>query len=307
MSLIIAYVGKKGCVMAGDKRKIAYFGDKTNRDKLEDELYSGSIKNDEELKKRAEELKIALKITEDSNKIRNLEDALVGEVSTKSTFETKRKRIYGTTNSYQIIELLGSNIVNTEKGEKSIIIFGNKKTKSLANKLLNDLWQPDVSLKYMGEIFTKILEKIAMETPSIGKKYDVLVKHPNLSKKQSMDYLNTLIQRDVKVLGKFREKLQENLLNQVETIHMASKIINNGEVGVITNFENNMIQVTLNPDVQAFDTNWKQLVKPGENAIMFLSDENTAKINDKVIIKDEKICIERNNANLNCDIILCNL
>ena len=26
MSLIIAYVGKKGCVMAGDKRRIAYFG-----------------------------------------------------------------------------------------------------------------------------------------------------------------------------------------------------------------------------------------------------------------------------------------
>lgn len=28
MSLIIAYVGKKGCVMASDKRKIGYFGDK---------------------------------------------------------------------------------------------------------------------------------------------------------------------------------------------------------------------------------------------------------------------------------------
>ncbi|MDR0900341.1 MAG: DUF2121 domain-containing protein, partial [Methanobrevibacter sp.] len=25
MSLIIAYVGKKGCVMAADKRRIAYF------------------------------------------------------------------------------------------------------------------------------------------------------------------------------------------------------------------------------------------------------------------------------------------
>ena len=28
MSLIIAYIGKKGCVMAADKRKIGYFGDK---------------------------------------------------------------------------------------------------------------------------------------------------------------------------------------------------------------------------------------------------------------------------------------
>ena len=41
MSLIIAYVGKKGCVMASDKRRIAYFG--TNRQALEDELYNGNI------------------------------------------------------------------------------------------------------------------------------------------------------------------------------------------------------------------------------------------------------------------------
>ena len=36
MSLIIAYVGKKGCVMASDKRKIGYFGDKQNLKTLED-------------------------------------------------------------------------------------------------------------------------------------------------------------------------------------------------------------------------------------------------------------------------------
>ena len=35
MSLIIAYIGKKGCVMAADKRKIGYFGDKKNL-KIED-------------------------------------------------------------------------------------------------------------------------------------------------------------------------------------------------------------------------------------------------------------------------------
>ena len=28
MSLIIAYIGKKGCVMASDKRRIGYFGNK---------------------------------------------------------------------------------------------------------------------------------------------------------------------------------------------------------------------------------------------------------------------------------------
>ena len=44
MSLIIAYVGKKGCVMAGDKRRIAYFGSKEERELLEQEIYTGEIR-----------------------------------------------------------------------------------------------------------------------------------------------------------------------------------------------------------------------------------------------------------------------
>ena len=92
MSLIIAYIGKKGCVMASDKRKIAYFGHKEKREELEQELYSGSITNDEELYTRAEELDITLKITDDACKIKDVENVVVGEVSTKGTTETKRKR-----------------------------------------------------------------------------------------------------------------------------------------------------------------------------------------------------------------------
>ena len=51
MSLIIAYIGKKGCVMASDKRRIGYFGNKEQLNALESELYSGKIKTDEEFKK----------------------------------------------------------------------------------------------------------------------------------------------------------------------------------------------------------------------------------------------------------------
>ena len=63
MSLIIAYVGKKGCVMASDKRRIAYFGNK--RQALEDELYDGSITTDEELYQRSKELDVPIKISDD--------------------------------------------------------------------------------------------------------------------------------------------------------------------------------------------------------------------------------------------------
>ena len=74
MSLIIAYVGKKGCVMAGDKRRIAYFGSKEERELLEQEIYTGEITNDEELYARAEELEISLKITDDATKVKSLEN-----------------------------------------------------------------------------------------------------------------------------------------------------------------------------------------------------------------------------------------
>ena len=86
MSLIIAYVGKKGCVMASDKRKIGYFGDKQNLKELESDLYSGKIDNDEDFLKRADELGISIKITDDANKLKIIGNSIRGEVSTKGTW-----------------------------------------------------------------------------------------------------------------------------------------------------------------------------------------------------------------------------
>ena len=86
MSLIIAYVGKKGCVMASDKRRIAYFGN--NRQALEDELYDGSITTDEELYQRSKELDVPIKISDDADKIRVVGNTVRGEVSTKRTQKT---------------------------------------------------------------------------------------------------------------------------------------------------------------------------------------------------------------------------
>ena len=122
MSLIIAYIGKKGCVMAADKRKIGYFGDKENLKTLEDELYHGMINSDEAFKKRAEELGISIKITDDASKLKIVGNCVRGEVNTKGTFETKRRRIYGTTNGFQLVELLGSAVSSRKAGETGIII-----------------------------------------------------------------------------------------------------------------------------------------------------------------------------------------
>lgn len=306
MSLIIAYVGKKGCVMASDKRRIAYFGEKDKREELEDELYSGLITNDDDLKKRASELDITLKISDDATKIRYIENVIVGEVSSRSTTETRRKRIYGTSNGYQIIEMLGSDITNSEKGESAIILFGNKISKSIANDLISKKWKDNVSLKYMGDIFEAVLSEVSTKTPSLGKKSDVMIVHPEFNKDEAQAHLDETIKRDVQLLGKWRDKLKEDLIEQNETIQLATKIIDEGKVGVVSEVDGSILQVTLNEDVQAYDTNWKQLAKPQERVIM-ISDKENIEVGDEIVIENEVLCSKRTKTGLKCDIILCNL
>ena len=307
MSLIIAYIGKKGCVMASDKRRIAYFGSKEDLELLEQEIYTGEIHSDEELYKRAEELDVHLKVTDDACKVKSIENVAVGEVASRGTMETRRKRIYGTSNGFRIVELSGSNVLKSKRGSSSIIVFGNKITKSMANEMLQERWKPTFSLKYMGEIFGDIIKEISKVTPSLGNDYDVVIQKADVSKYDVQDYIDGVIERDVNVLAKFRAKLKEELLKQNENIQLATTIIDDGDVGRIRSVDDNLLQVRLNSDVRAFDVNWKLLASPGEDVLMFVDDSEGLEMGDEVVITDEVLCVKKNNAILKCDIILCHL
>ena len=306
MSLIIAYIGKKGCVMAADKRKIGYFGDKKQLRTLEEELYSGAIESDEQFLKRAEELGISIKITDDANKLKVVGNCIRGEVSTKGTFETKRRRIYGTTNGYQIIELLGSETKSRKAGKKGIILFGNQYAKQLAESLISKNWKSSLSLRYMGEVFEDILSQVSSKTPTVGDKFDVLIQQPSFSDSSAQKHLNITIDHDIKVLTKFRQELTEQLVQQSIAIDMANKIIEKGDIGRVVAIDGNMLQVQLNDKTQAMDGNWKQLAGPGQNVLMFTESDNV-KIGDKVVIENEDLCLKKDKSSLRCDIILCSL
>lgn len=306
MSLIIAYIGKKGCVIAADKRRIAFFGEKENRELLEADMYSGDITSDEELYKRAEELDVVLKISDDASKVRTVEDVALGEVTTRGSMETKRKRIYGTTNAYQIVELSGSKVTNITKGSSSIIVFGNKIAKSLANDLIQKRWKPSFSLKYMGDIFGGIIKDIASKSPSLGKEYDVIIKQDsNLSKITGQNHLDKIVEMDVDLLSKYRTRLTEDLIKINETIQLSSTIIDEGFIGYVDKIDGNMLEVQLDEAVGAFDMNWKTLASPGDNVIVFVEDSSDVEIGDEVVIEDEHLCLKKNKQTLNCDIILC--
>jgi len=306
MSLIIVYVGKKGCVMASDKRKIGYFGDKENLEKLENELYDGTIESDKELLSKAEEYGISIKLTDDANKIKVIGNTIRGEVSSKGTFETKRRRIYGTRNGYQIIELLGSETESRNAGKSGLIIFGNEFAKQMAETLIKRKWKSSLSLRYMGEIFLEIIQEVASKTPTVGDDIDVLQQQPKFTETEAQRHLDITIDNDIKVLVKFRQDLTEKLVQQNIDIKMANKILTDGPVGSVVAIDDYMIQVQLNNKTQAVDKNWKQLAGPGQNVLMFYYEDDI-EIGDEVIIKDEDLCLKKNNSSLICDRILCSL
>lgn len=303
----MAYTGPKGCVMAGDKRRIAFFGDKTNREKLEKQLYDGFIKNDEELYRIADDLDLTLKITDDNSKIDKVKgsEVLVGEVKTSGTSKTQRKRVYGTTNGYQIVELLGSEIVNTKSGHGSVVVFGNKKTQEMAELFIQKQWNSKFNTKDISNLFERILNEVSRVNPSVSKEYDILIKSPKLNKKESQKLLRETVLREVKVLSKWREKINNELLETAETIKLAQNILSNGEVGRVIKVENNNVYIILGNNVCVYDIQWKPLAKTGDSIIMTSEKSDDVTIGDLVIIENEIIQIKNKKITLESEVIVC--
>lgn len=305
MSLIMTYVGSKGCVMAGDKRSIGFLGDKDQRELLEEEMYTGKIKTTEELHKRAGQLDINLKIIDNVEKVRNLGDVLVGEVKLRTTLETRRKRIYGTSSGYHQVELTGSEIKNVKSGQSSIVVFGNKITKEIANKHLKKEWKSKTSLNEVGKIFEKIMEDVAQATPTVSQEYDIFIIHPQLNHKQAMELLRSTIVSDVKELEKWREQLRQEMLEKTREIQMASRILTQGEVGRVRKVEGNEVEVILSPGVEALNMEWNILAREGDIITMKMETPSPISMSDLVVIEDENLCLKKDKTSLSCDIILC--
>ena len=301
----MTYIGRKGCVIAGDKRRIGFYGPEQAREKLEEELYSGNIKTREELIKRAVQHGITLNISDDAEKIREIGDVVVGEVRSKTTYETKRKRIYATTGVFNIIELLGSDIKTIKSGESSIIVFGNKYTQQMAEKSINKYWKSKINLLTIGKIFESVLEEVANETPSVSPEYDVIIKYPIIDTKEAKELLRSTILQDVKELEKWRNELQENIIKTSQNIQMATKIIIQGNIGTVTYVKDNEIGIRLDEGVEALDIDWNILAKPSETIKMNVKTQSNVSIGDLVVIENEDLCIKRNKESVICEFILC--
>lgn len=291
--------------MVGDKRRIGFLGEQSQRELLESELYAGDIKSQERLISRAEELEIKLNISDDSQKVRKIGEVLVGEVKLRTPYKTRRKRIYATTSGYHMVELTGSKIETVKSGGSSIVLFGNKKTKEIANEAIKKHWKPKISLQDVGKIFSQVMEDVAKVSPSVSHTYDVLITHPQMNRKKAMELLRSTIIEDVKNLQKYRSDLREDMLKKSRDIQMASRIMTHGEVGSVKKVEGDEVEVVLSKGVEVLDMEWNILKNPGETVVLKMEKPSPLNPGDLVVIEDENLCIKRNKTNLLCDFIIC--
>ncbi len=172
MTLVIAFIGKNGAVMTGDLREITFEGDKSDRERLEKELYSGAIVTDEELVKKAEEFGVGITVTDCKSKVSERNGVLIGEVSSVEGGVVKKRRLYASAGNYAITELRDIEIILTSHGKGSnFIAFGNEFTKQVANKCFKDNWTKKSNFQDAVKILMLCMETAARKTASVSKQF----------------------------------------------------------------------------------------------------------------------------------------
>ena len=172
MSLVIAFIGKNGAVMAGDMREISFQGEKSEREQLEKELYNGELVTDDELKKKAEELKVNIHVTDFKKKVSDRDGILIGEVSSFEDGVMKKRRLYASAGNYAIAELRNNELTLTSHGKGSnFVVFGNEFTKQAANKCFQDNWTKESNFQDAVKILKLCMETVSKKTASVSKQF----------------------------------------------------------------------------------------------------------------------------------------
>lgn len=166
MSLIIAVAGSKEAIIGGDKRSITFLG---SCPQLEQELYGGMLKTDENLQNRARELGSSLQVSDGREKVWRRGDVLVGEVTEISPDLERRRRIYLVPGAYIMADVTWKEARVIGKGKVACMVFGNRFTQDQANRgIKNAKGRIDAGA------VEAILVNISSMTPSISPEHCVL-------------------------------------------------------------------------------------------------------------------------------------
>jgi len=168
LSLVVAFAGKNRAIIGGDRRSIAFFG---GAEALEEELYSGKIRTDEELKTRAEDLGSMIQISDGREKVWKREDGevLVGEVTEITLDSQRRRRVYLVVGGYILVEISKKRAEISKRGRSTLVILGNRFTREFAYQRLGTAGKPP-DRSSMKSLF----EEARRETASVSRDYTIL-------------------------------------------------------------------------------------------------------------------------------------
>ncbi|VVB68929.1 Uncharacterised protein [uncultured archaeon] len=153
-------------MVGGDRRAIAFLGSCPS---LEEELYSGQIRNDQELLARARELGASLQVSDGREKVWRSGDVLVGEVAEISLHLERRRRVYLVPGLHLIVDISGGEAMITGRGRAGCIILGNRFTQRLAGEEIGR-----ANGRVNEQLIKSILEKAGEMTASVSQEHTVL-------------------------------------------------------------------------------------------------------------------------------------
>jgi len=120
-------------VICGDGRTITFLDDAAE---LEQELYSGQIRTDQDLKRRALQLRASLQVEDGKQKVWKRGGILVGEVSETTTRSERRRRVYLTPGAFLLADLMDGEMAEIGFGRVSAVVLGNRFTRGAAESAI---------------------------------------------------------------------------------------------------------------------------------------------------------------------------
>ncbi|MBN1194427.1 MAG: DUF2121 domain-containing protein [Methanomicrobiaceae archaeon] len=174
MTLLMAFVGKKGAAVAGDMREVLFRGDEARRRELESELYDGRIVTDADLEKRAAEIGVRISVRDDKSKVVRRDDGvLTGEVSKFERGTVSRRRIYAAAGQYAIADFEGGRMVTMQKKEGSaFVVLGNDITKKIANEIIRKHWK-NGGFEDAVRVIVLAMEEAGRRTASVSRAFSI--------------------------------------------------------------------------------------------------------------------------------------
>lgn len=176
MSLVMAFSGVRGAVIAGDHREILFKGDDAGISTLENSLYTNEVCTDGQLKDRAAELGIEVMIRDDKCKVREADGLLIGEVTETDGTRIKRRRLCVSCGNYAIGEKIFCSWTIRSRGEGShFLILGNEATKQIAGRCIRDYWKHEGgTLEDAVRVIILSMQEAARTTATVSTSYTIL-------------------------------------------------------------------------------------------------------------------------------------